>query len=109
MPDRAAAPAAAEGADAAFEEWLAERADFAATSLLGLTLRPTFDAGWDAALAARVASPREDAPLLLACVERVEAWLSPQVMPAEVYVALGVVLDAARAAARGDGEGRGDG
>lgn len=44
--------------DTAFEAWLAERADFAATSLLGLTLRPTFDAGWDA----RAATDRDAAP-----------------------------------------------
>jgi hypothetical protein len=44
--------------DAAFEAWLAERVDFAATSLLGLTLRPTFDAGWDA----RAAADRDAAP-----------------------------------------------
>jgi hypothetical protein len=97
--------------DSEFEAWLAERADFAATSLPGLTLRPTFDAGWDAAAAARpapAAAPREATALLRAVQWAYDGecprCVRPESKGHDPDCDLGSYL--AREAARGEGEAR---
>jgi hypothetical protein len=99
-----AAPVAAEGADATLERlrWLRK--------IIRLHLRTEVVDVMDevireleAARPAPAAAPREGAPLLLACIERVEVWLARVAAPTDVFVALGVVLDVAREAARGEG------